>query len=243
MNRIESPGAAKRHAHGGANGRIAAPRAGPPRWESPEWQLAVSDISPLRRAFNRLVILVGDGTLDGLRRHWLALVNAIFAAVVGVALLVPLLFAAGWDGLAMRIFTAYHLICEQIPSHSYYFFGYQLALCSRNLAIYGSLLAGTLLFHRVRAWWPRLDWSLWLLTMVPMALDGGTQLFGWRESTWELRTLTGVIFGLGVCWFLLPLLEDAAAGTAPGGRPLTLDLRILRAFTPRYRAQAPARSL
>ena len=241
MKQTDSPGATERRAQGEADGRLAAPRARPPRWEweSPEWQLAVAGISPRRRAFNRLMTRAVDGMLDGLQRHWLVWVNAILAAVVGVALLVPLLFAVGWDGLATRIFTAYHLICEQIPSHSYYFFGYQLALCARNLAIYGSLLAGTLLFHRVRAWWPRLHWSLWLLTLAPMALDGGTQLFGWRESTWELRTLTGVIFGFGVCWFLLPLLEDAA-GRAPGGRPLTLDLRFLRALTPRHRAQAPA---
>ena len=37
----------------------------------------------------------------------------------------------------------------------------------------------------------------------------GTQLFGLRESNWELRTLTGVIFGLGVCWFLLPQIQSA----------------------------------
>jgi uncharacterized membrane protein len=50
--------------------------------------------------------------------------------------------------------------------------------------------------------------------MVPMALDGGTQLFGWRESTWELRTLTGIIFGLGVCWFVLPYIEYGASSKA-----------------------------
>lgn len=240
MRHNGSPGAAERHTHDEAEGRLAAPREGPPRWESIEWQVAAAGISPRRRAFNRLMTRAVDGTLDGLQRRWLTVVSSILAAVLAVALLVPLLFAVGWDGLATRIFNSYHLICAQIPSHSYYFFGYQLALCARNLAIYGSLLAGTLLFHRVRAWWPRLHWSLWLLTLAPMALDGGTQLFGWRESTWELRTLTGVIFGLGVCWFVLPILEDAAAGTAPGHRPLTLDLRFLRALAPGRRVQAPA---
>lgn len=39
-----------------------------------------------------------------------------------------------------------------------------------------------------------------------MAWDGTTQLFGWRESTWELRMIIGSLFGLGSVWFALPLL-------------------------------------
>ena len=108
------------------------------------------------------------------------------------------------DGQAL--FTAYHTIRAQIPSHSYFLLGYQVALCARNLAIYGSLFLGSLIFRWVRGWLPPLDWRLWMLTMVPMAWDAGTGLFGLRESTWELRTLTGAIFGLGVCWFVLPII-------------------------------------
>jgi uncharacterized membrane protein len=107
---------------------------------------------------------------------------------------VLVLYAVGAEGIATPICRPYHLFCDQLPSHSYFFFGYQLA---------------------VRQWWPQLRWPLWLLTVLPMALDGGTQLFGWRESNWELRTLTGVIFGSGICWVLLPALEDAAT---PGKR-------------------------
>jgi len=40
-----------------------------------------------------------------------------------------------------------------------------------------------------------------------LALDGTTQMFGWRESTWELRVLTGTLFGLGNVWFALPLIQ------------------------------------
>ena len=31
--------------------------------------------------------------------------------------------------------------------------------------------------------------------------------FGWRESTWELRLLTGTLFGLGNIWFVLPMIQ------------------------------------
>jgi hypothetical protein len=42
-----------------------------------------------------------------------------------------------------------------------------------------------------------------------MALDGFTQLFGWRESTWELRVSTGLLFGLASGWLVLPHLDSA----------------------------------
>ncbi len=164
-------------------------------------------------------------------RGWLVALNVFLGLLLGVAILVPVLYALGWDDIASRIFQAYHLICAQIPSHSYFLFGYQLALCARNLAIYGSLFLGTLLFRAVRGWLPAIGWRWWLVTMLPMALDGGTQLFGWRESNWELRTLTGSIFGLGVCWFVLPMLE-AATRDAP--------IPAIRSWRHRSQARATA---
>lgn len=183
-----------------------------PRWHAGEQVLDVwhiAGISPRRQRFNQRVTRSVDATIAWCTGHWLLVVNLVLAGVVAVAIATPVFFALGWVGLGQHIFDAYHFICAQIPYHSYFLFGYQMALCARNLAIYGSLLGGSLLFQRVRRWWPALDWKLWLLTMVPMAWDGGTQLFGWRESNWEIRTLTGAVFGLGVCWFLLPLIEDA----------------------------------
>ena len=89
--------------------------------------------------------------------------------------------------------------------------GYKVALCERDLAIYGSVLIAGLIFAllrkrgRVRA--PSL--KLYLLFLIPIALDGGTQLFGLRESNWWLRTVTGAIFGMASVWFAYPYVEDA----------------------------------
>jgi uncharacterized membrane protein len=46
-----------------------------------------------------------------------------------------------------------------------------------------------------------------LFLALPMALDGGTQLLGLRESTWELRVVTGAMFSVGVALFALPHLD------------------------------------
>ncbi|VVB57739.1 Uncharacterised protein [uncultured archaeon] len=103
--------------------------------------------------------------------------------------------------------------------------GYKIPVCSRDIAIYGSMfLAGF-----AWLWWARRkpgrasDWPhpIWLvLALVPMALDGFTQLFGWRESTNELRLLSGIIAGAAMAFYALPgmymLFEGRLVGKKKG---------------------------
>ncbi|MGH2487853.1 MAG: DUF2085 domain-containing protein, partial [Ktedonobacterales bacterium] len=51
----------------------------------------------------------------------------------------------------------------------------------------------------------------WVVCILPMVLDGGTQFFGLRESSVWLRLLTGAIFGIGTALFTLPQLQAAAS--------------------------------
>ena len=87
--------------------------------------------------------------------------------------------------------------------------GYKIAICQRDVAIYGSVALAGLLFgllrRRVRA--PSL--KVYLLFLIPMALDGFSQLFGLRESNWWLRTATGALFGGASVWLAYPYLEAA----------------------------------
>lgn len=181
-----------------------------------ERMVLLQEFSPRRQAFDSIVHAATRQLRGFVLAHWLLLVNIGLGVLVGGAVIVPLLFAVGWSDLGSSLFGLYHLVCGQLPSHSYYLFDYQLALCARNLAIYSALLSGSLAFHTVRQWLPPLAWYLWLVTLVPMAVDGGTQLVGLRESTWELRTVTGALVGLGVCWFLLPRIEAAIRSSAGG---------------------------
>jgi uncharacterized membrane protein len=89
--------------------------------------------------------------------------------------------------------------------------GYKVALCERDVAIYGSVFLAGLIFSllrrrgKVRA--PSL--KLYAIFLIPIAVDGLTQLFGWRESNWWLRTATGAIFGIASVWLAYPYVEDA----------------------------------
>lgn len=105
--------------------------------------------------------------------------------------------------------------------------GYKVALCQRDVAIYGAIFLGGLLFALLRRRIKPLPVKWLLLAMLPIALDGGTQLLGLRESTWWLRTLTGALFGLaGLLWIypyvdaaMRDVLEDQAARPASGAPP------------------------
>jgi uncharacterized membrane protein len=106
------------------------------------------------------------------------------------------------------IFWLYRLICHQMPSRSFFLWGYQMAYCQRNAAIYTSIFVGGIIYALVRRRLPRLGLRPYLVLIAPMALDGFTQLFGLRESTWELRVVTGALFGLATVWLIFPFLEQ-----------------------------------
>lgn len=185
-----------------------------------ELDYALAGIGPRRQAFNDAFVSAADAGSEWLRRHWLATVNVALGTFIGVAVLTPVAYALGAVGPASAVFHMYRFACDELPSHSFFVFGYQMCLCSRCLAIYSTiLLTGIALAivrkHRVVR---GINWWGWLLAMVPMALDGGTQFFGWRESTVWLRLLTGIIFGLGTALFTLPHIEAAARDDAPASQ-------------------------
>lgn len=96
--------------------------------------------------------------------------------------------------------------------------GYKVALCERDIAIYGGILIAGLIFAVVRRWLKPLPLLFWaLLGVVPMGLDGGSQLLAYmpfldfpvRESTPLLRTITGLLFGVMNVWMAYPYVEEA----------------------------------
>ena len=87
--------------------------------------------------------------------------------------------------------------------------GYKIAICQRDVAIYGSVVLAGLLFGLLRGRLRAPGLRVYLLFLVPMALDGFSQLFGLRESNWWLRTVTGALFGGASVWLAYPYLEAA----------------------------------
>ena len=90
--------------------------------------------------------------------------------------------------------------------------GYKVALCQRDVAIYGSVLAAGLLYGLVRDRVRPLSLKVYAILLIPIAVDGLTQMFGLRESNWWLRTVTGAIFGFASVWLAYPYVDEAMAG-------------------------------
>ncbi|MBI4494503.1 MAG: DUF2085 domain-containing protein [Chloroflexi bacterium] len=173
-----------------------------------------------------------------LARHWLALANAAVGLFVALSFAAPALMAAGFTGAADLLYDLYAYTCHQWPFRSFFLFGpqptysfdtlaglvgerqtyslvgslelgYKMAFCERDLAIYATILLGGLAFGLLRARARPLGFAAYLVLCLPIALDGFTQLFGWRESTWELRLLTGALFGLASVWLIYPRVDRA----------------------------------
>jgi uncharacterized membrane protein/glutaredoxin len=104
--------------------------------------------------------------------------------------------------------------------------GYKTALCERDIAIYGGIFLSGLAFALIRRRLKPIPIWVWFLAgIVPIGLDGGTQLISMfaipglsallplRESTPLLRTLTGGLFGVMNVWMAYPYIEESMAET------------------------------
>jgi len=102
--------------------------------------------------------------------------------------------------------------------------GYKTALCERDIGIYVGIFIAGLVYGAIRNRRnvKPLPLKYWFLFgIVPIALDGGTQLisqlgvfpFPARESTPFLRTATGVLFGVMNVWMAYPHVNEAMKET------------------------------
>ncbi len=96
--------------------------------------------------------------------------------------------------------------------------GFKIALCERDVALWGSILLFGLVFAATGKRLRSIPWYIWLLFgLLPIGLDGGSQLVSAfpfipasfaRESTPLLRVITGALFGTLTAWYLYPLIEE-----------------------------------
>lgn len=87
--------------------------------------------------------------------------------------------------------------------------GYKVAICQRDVAIYSSVVGAGLLFGLLRGRIRSISLKLYIVLLIPLAVDGISQLIGLRESSWWLRTVTGALFGGASVWLAYPYIEAA----------------------------------
>jgi uncharacterized membrane protein len=110
--------------------------------------------------------------------------------------------------------------------------GFKVALCERDIAIYGGILLFGLVFAITGRRIKPIHWILWIiLGLVPIGLDGLSQLVSqppmnllpYRESTPLFRSITGFLFGFVTAWFGYPYVEETM-----GENRKILDDKLLR---------------
>jgi len=102
----------------------------------------------------------------------------------------------------------FRVMCHGLESRCLILWDTAMPICSRCVAIYGGVIIGILAFASIgllRSHPPPLS-GLIALTL-PLALDGISQAIGLRESTNELRVVSGILAGSGFAAWVLGSIE------------------------------------
>ena len=173
-----------------------------------------------------------DAITQWVARHWLAMVNVAWGALVTLPWLAPVAMRAGWQRLASGIYFFYSFLCHQYANRSFFLFGekvmysytellpyasnvdtwqglrafrgtpelgYKVAWSDRMVWLYGSIFVAGVVFALLRPRVRPLPVKVFLLLLVPLALDGGTHVIsdwfgvgqGFRYTNEWLAALTG----------------------------------------------------
>jgi len=142
-----------------------------------------------------------------LRNGYLILV-AVFTFSFLFILTPPLFMHLGFKTAARINYISYNPFCHQLESRSLHLLGYKLGVCARCTGVYLGFLLGAVgypLFRRLDSQKMPSKWFL-IAGILPLALDGTTQLVGLRESTNMLRLVTGLLFGSVISPYLVVVI-------------------------------------
>ncbi len=94
-------------------------------------------------------------------------------------------------------------LCHRDPERSIKIFGRILPICARCTGIFlGSFFAMMLIFTGNRT-----PLFICILLLIPLVVDGMTQLMKLRMSNNPLRLITGTLFGIGYVLLLVGFLD------------------------------------
>jgi uncharacterized membrane protein len=155
-----------------------------------------------------------------LTRARLTYLSILFGALLWCAaiLLAPVFSARGGTlaQVASLIYQFFQPLCHQIDSRSFHLFGAPFAVCIRCSAIYFAFLAGTLLYPLCRSVDRPVFPERWVLLAAafPILLDVATGALGLHDITSVSRTMSGVVLGAVLPFYIVPAAIEAVSGFA-----------------------------
>lgn len=145
------------------------------------------------------------------KRVYLILLSLTGLWCLGV-LLAPVLAVVS-PGVSSALYSVYKPICHQIDDRCFHLDGAKLGVCIRCSAIYFSFFVSLLsyaLFRRISS--PSFPGRAWiLLAIAPMAIDVFLSITGIHPSTLLTRSMTGMLLGLVLPYYIVPPLQEAVS--------------------------------
>jgi len=145
--------------------------------------------------------------------------RAYFLLLAGELLWISLLVLTPY--LASKRFTLasdffyyfFSHFCHQKPERSFFLWGEQIPVCARDVSVYVAAFFSSVVYPTVKRMCSTGLPSKWYLVvfLFPMAVDGTTQLLGFRESTNFLRFVTGLWAGLIAPFYFIPLMMSSSS--------------------------------
>lgn len=149
-----------------------------------------------------------------------AILITLSLAWIALILAAPWLMAERHPLASAALYHGFSAVCHQIPERSFHFRGFPMGVCSRCASVYAGFVVGLLLYPFTRdlsegAFPPR--WIL-IAASIPMAIDFTGGVLGVFANTFLSRSLTGILFGVVVAFYITPglvsALNDWRAGLA-----------------------------
>jgi uncharacterized membrane protein len=134
----------------------------------------------------------------------LGFVAAIPTVILGAAALCSWAIA---QGASMRWRVLFRMMCHGRVERCLELFGVPMPICARCTGIYLGLLAAFFAVGLIPLLRERVMRIVAVIAVIPLAVDGLTQLTGLRESVNPLRVATGVIAGLAFGLWILSAVE------------------------------------
>jgi len=167
--------------------------------------------------------------------HWLLVVNLCVGSLIVLPILAPVFMHFGLATAGEFLYRLFRASCHQLPERSFFLFGsqpiysldqlrlllgdvplryignseigYKIAVCERDIAIYGSMFLTGLVFNVLRTTKP-IPIKLFIALILPMVIDGVGGLIGLWTGTWVSRVLTGMLFGTACILLCYPYLQQ-----------------------------------
>lgn len=111
------------------------------------------------------------------------------------------------QGASMQWRALFRFMCHGRVDRCLELFSTPMPICARCTGIYLGMLAGLVLFPLMQWLRERTMRAVAFIAVLPLGLDGVTQLLGFRESVNPLRIATGVIAGLAFGLWILSAVE------------------------------------